>query len=100
MAEETSVMTILELVSSGQITTDEGLQLQEALKASQAQQESSFPYDAPGTWRIADLRAALSDAGVKLVDYAELNHLKNFGVTPDFVRDIHALNVEVGNIEE
>jgi hypothetical protein len=39
MEEETSVMTILEMVSSGQITPDEGVLLLEALKASQAQQE-------------------------------------------------------------
>jgi len=63
MEEETNVMTILEMVSSGQITTDEGVELLEALKASQAKKEPFIQFDALGTRRIADLRAALADVG-------------------------------------
>ncbi len=98
MEDEMDVMAILDMVSSGKISPDEGVELLEALKASHPQK--STPYEARDTRRIADLRASLEDVGLDDIDFDELNQLRNFGLTPEEVREFNELGVAPTDLED
>ena len=98
MQDEMDVMAILDMVSSGKISPDEGVELLEALKASHPKQ--STPYEPRDTRKIADLRATFEDIGLDDIDFEELNQLRNFGLTPQKIREFNELGVAPRDVED
>ena len=88
MQKEENVLTILDMVSNGEISPDEGVDLLEALKASHTEKHTASPYDPRTTSQVADLRSALAVAGLPDVDFESIQLLKSFGLTPKRIQEM------------